>query len=795
MNHFHADFFVRHFFQRLLHRFHAALHVRLDDEVQILQFALFHLREYVVQRYAALLFDHAFAFFVLAFFLHLFHQALIHSHDTVARIRHVFEAEHGYRHRRARGFHGAAFIVEHGAHSAHRRSRKDVVARMQRTVLHDNARHGALSFIEARFDDRAFRFAIGIRFQFLHFRHEVDCVEQRVDPHTRLSRNGNDHYVAAPFFGNKVVFHKPLFHFVGIHVRFIHFIHRHDDRHVRRFRVIDRLHRLRHDTVVRSHYKHYDIGDFRTARTHRGERRMPRGIDKRNLFAFCRHRVRADTLRDSARFAFRHRRGADFIEKRRFAVIDVPHHRHYGRTRHQFGFVFVLHRIEQHFFRRLFRLVFEVDSEVHGNHQRVFVIDRIVDALHHALFEQAFRNLHGGNAEFFGKHLDGNFLRGDYGMIDFDRRNIRFFRLFWQTKFSVTRLVFVEILHRHALLFLQRITGNGAFFNVRFLEFLLRLRFRIFFRQNWRGRNSRALAGLERSASRTRTGRERLVAARSARAARACGAIRRTIVVFRAGFCHVHANGLTVHKAHGRTFRACGTGDGSDGRYGAVGSLTHNIRRRSGLFRFFRFFFLLFRRFFRLRLFFRLFGFHRFFRFFRCFRFFRGGGLFLFRFFFGGLYFLFFGSDVRLLSAFFRFRCGSGRLCLFLFFRRLRFLRLYGSDVRRLFFFCFRLFFGRLRLLLRCGFFRRFCGDLFRLGFFARLLRFFFCGGLRLFRFSPNLFFRFGYPFFFRLFFCGFGLRARFFFFQRGEFFKDFRKFLFRGKQTLRRRFQFSRAE
>ena len=121
---------------------------------------------------------------------------------------------------------------------------------MQRTVLHDDACHRSFPFIQTSFDNRTFCLSVRVGFQFLHFRHKIDGVKQVVDAHTRFRGNGNDHYVAAPLFGNEIVFHKPLFHLIGVHVRLIHLVHRYDNRHVCGFRVVDGFHRLRHNSVV-----------------------------------------------------------------------------------------------------------------------------------------------------------------------------------------------------------------------------------------------------------------------------------------------------------------------------------------------------------------------------------------------------------------------------------------------------------------------------------------------------------------------------------------------------------------
>ena len=76
---------------------------------------------------------------------------------------------------------------------------------MQSAVLHDDARHGALALIQLGLDDRALGGTVGIGLEFQHFRLQADRVEKLVDAHARLCGYGDDHRIAAPFFGDEVL--------------------------------------------------------------------------------------------------------------------------------------------------------------------------------------------------------------------------------------------------------------------------------------------------------------------------------------------------------------------------------------------------------------------------------------------------------------------------------------------------------------------------------------------------------------------------------------------------------------
>ena len=98
----------------------------------------------------------------------------------------------------------------------------------------------------------------------------------------------------------------------------------------------DRLHRLRHQAVVRRHHQDDDVGDVRATRTHLRERLMARRVEEGDLrLVLQRDLVRADMLGDAARFAAHHVGAAQGIEQRRLAVIDMTHDRDDRRTRLQ----------------------------------------------------------------------------------------------------------------------------------------------------------------------------------------------------------------------------------------------------------------------------------------------------------------------------------------------------------------------------------------------------------------------------------------------------------------------------
>ena len=140
-----------------------------------------------------------------------------------------------------------------------------------------------------------------------------------------LGGHVHEDVVAAPLLGHDRVVGELLAHAVEVRVVLVDLVDRHDDRHAGRLRVVDGLDRLRHDAVVGGHHEDDDVGDVRAAGTHGGERLVARGVDERDLAAVLLDDRRADVLRDAAGLGRLHAGGADGVEQRRLAVVDVAH--------------------------------------------------------------------------------------------------------------------------------------------------------------------------------------------------------------------------------------------------------------------------------------------------------------------------------------------------------------------------------------------------------------------------------------------------------------------------------------
>ena len=254
-----------------------------------------------------------------------------------------------------------------------------------------------------------------------------------------------------------------LFDAVEVRLRFIHLIDGDDNGNVRRFRMVDRLHSLRHDAVVRGDHEHDDIRDGGAARAHRRKCFMPRRIEEGDRLPLYGNGISADMLRDAARFTRRNVRTAYFVEQRGLAVIDVAHDRDDGRT-HDGAFVaggLAFVDFVERFLGGLFGFVFEFYPEIVRYIRRRIVINGIVDGLCDAFLEQAFGDLHRRDPELFAQNFQRNVLTGNDGVLDLDGLHRLLFLLF-DAQFPVSALILVKIGYGN-LLFHERTFADRAF--------------------------------------------------------------------------------------------------------------------------------------------------------------------------------------------------------------------------------------------------------------------------------------------------------------------------------------------
>ena len=178
--------------------------------------------------------------------------------------------------------------------------------------------------------------------------------------------------------------------------------------------MMDGFHRLRHDAVIGGDHQHDNVGHLGAARAHRREGGVAGRIDEGNLAAQRRgHLIGANVLGDAAGLARHDVGGADGVEQRRLAVIDVAHDGHHRCARHHVGRI--VGGVEQTFFDVGLGDAANRVAHFLGDDLRGVGVDHVVDRHHLALLhhqtnnvDRAFRHAVGeiGDGDGFGnRHL------------------------------------------------------------------------------------------------------------------------------------------------------------------------------------------------------------------------------------------------------------------------------------------------------------------------------------------------------------------------------------------------------
>ena len=203
--------------------------------------------------------------------------------------------------------------------------------------------------------------------------------------------------------------------------------------------MVDRLHCLRHNTIVCRHNKNGDICRISAAHTHCSKRFMSRRVKERNLFSvyFC--HICTDMLCDSSGFSVDHICVTDCIKKGSLSMVNMPHNTDNRRT--LFHLLFVLFILFQKFFNDIHYFFFLTENV---KFQRDFFCRFIIHFLIHcndlALHKQLFDNSRRNNFHLISQLLNSQHFRNHNR---FDRL---FLFLLFMLRFLHLRFLFLLLL-------------------------------------------------------------------------------------------------------------------------------------------------------------------------------------------------------------------------------------------------------------------------------------------------------------------------------------------------------------
>ncbi|CEE73405.1 membrane hypothetical protein [Xanthomonas citri pv. citri] len=411
VDHVDADVLVGQRHQRLLERFHRALHVGLDHQVQhLLAFALAHLGQDVFHAVGRRGNQTRLAALGFALLRHVLGQTLVvDDHEVVASFRHAGQTQDLHRNRRARRGRLMAGFVEQRTHATVLDAAHQIVATLQRTLLHQHRRNRAAALVQRGFDDGTAGAALGHGLEFQHFGLQRNRVQQRVHAGTELGRHFDELGVATEFFGHHVFGQQLVLDPQRIRAGLVDLVDRHDQRHACRLGMRNRFLGLRHHAIVGGNHQHHDVGDLGATGTHRGKRGMAGRIQEADDATTGFDVVRTDVLGNAAGFAGGDLGTADVIQQRGLAVIDVTHDGDHRRTRRGLALRILGMRQQR---------ILEVGivgthcfmAELFGHQCRSVVIDALGDGRHDAHLEQRLDHVAALEREFLRQVCNGDGL-------------------------------------------------------------------------------------------------------------------------------------------------------------------------------------------------------------------------------------------------------------------------------------------------------------------------------------------------------------------------------------------------
>ena len=267
--------------------------------------------------------------------------------------------------------------------------------------MHQDRCYRAASLVHARFQYCPRRGCVRISLELPQIRDQQNRFQQLIDALLLFCRNFHELRVPAPFRRHQAVFRQLPLHALQLRFRLVDLVDCYDNGHLRRPRVVDRFFRLRHNAVISGYHQHHDIRNLRASRAHARERLVTRRIHENHGAVIHDYLVRANVLRDAARFARSNIRFANRVQQTRLAVVDVPHHRHHWGPWLQTFLGLFLRNFQHHLF-------FEGDH-VHHSAERLSKcrsrrhVQRLVDAREDAAVEQVFQQVFRAHIQLFGK--------------------------------------------------------------------------------------------------------------------------------------------------------------------------------------------------------------------------------------------------------------------------------------------------------------------------------------------------------------------------------------------------------
>ena len=409
MDYVHLNLLLRQLDQRARHCLNRAVHVTLNDDIQLLERTDSDTTTDLIQRHVLLGHNTLHTLQLLALVSDLACRAIVlHNVEGITRCRSAIQTQHLY------GSCGRCLIdllttlVEHSLHTARVNTRQHHVTNTQSTVLHQQRSYVTATLIQRRLDYRTRCTAVGISLQLQQLGLQKHLFEQLVEVQTLLSRNLLALILTTPILNEVVHISQLLLDMVGICCGLIDLIDCKHDRYTCCRGVVDSLDRLRHHVVVSRNDDNRNVSNLRTTRTHRRKCLVTGGIEEGDLLTIQLNAICTDVLRDTAGLTLDDVGLTDIIQQRGLTVVNVTHHNHDRRTRDQLllGVALVLDSLLD-----LHRYELNRETELLGNHYECLSVQTLVDRHHKTEVHTSHNDLIDRNVHHRSQLADGYELR------------------------------------------------------------------------------------------------------------------------------------------------------------------------------------------------------------------------------------------------------------------------------------------------------------------------------------------------------------------------------------------------
>jgi hypothetical protein len=149
-------------------------------------------------------------------------------------------------------------------------------------LVNKNRCNWSTTYVELGFQHNAFGATSWVGGELFNFGQDTQLLEQVVNSEATLCSHLDNNCFSAPCFWGELIFCELRKHSLHICIVFVNFIDSNHNWNLGSASMANGFNRLWHDTIVRSHHQHNDVGDLCTTCAHLGKCSVTWCVDKGN---------------------------------------------------------------------------------------------------------------------------------------------------------------------------------------------------------------------------------------------------------------------------------------------------------------------------------------------------------------------------------------------------------------------------------------------------------------------------------------------------------------------------------